>query len=137
MENDMEIIITQWALDSYLDLVSQKVFTRQEYLTVIRPDVLLLQVYPNDPKFKNGKFWSPANDRNGLIIPTGYKMKWHQIGNGKVQLRLTVGIFDDECFLCEAYVKKDEKTDKRKLAKFKGYLELIRQGCYTIRGNLT
>ena len=63
-------------------------------------------------------------------------MKWHQIGNGKVQLRLTVGIYGNECFLCEAYVKSDEKVDRRKLAKFKGYLDLIRQGCYTIRGRL-
>ena len=133
----MDIFITQWALDSYLDLVSQKVFTRQEYLTEIRPDVMLLQGYPNEPKFQNGKFWSPANDRNGLIIPAGYKMKWHQVGNGRVQLRLTVGILGDDCFLCEAYVKKDDKVDKRKLSKFKGYLELIRQGCYTIRGKLT
>lgn len=137
MEKDMEIIITQWAFDSYLDLVSQNVFARQEYFSVIRPDVMLLKTYPGNPKFQNGKFWSPANDRNGLIIQAGYKMKWHQVGNGKVQLRLTVGIFGDECFLCEAYVKKDEKTDKRKLAKFKGYLELIRHGCYTIRGKLT
>lgn len=64
-------------------------------------------------------------------------MKWHQIGNGRVQLRLTVGSLDNNYFLCEAYVKKDDKVDKRKLAKFKGYLELIWQGRYTIRGKLT
>ena len=133
----MDIIITQWALDSYLELISQKIFARQEYITIIRPDVLRLKGYPNDPKFQNGKFWSPANDRNGLVIPAGYKMKWHQIGNGRVQLRLTVGIVDNTCFLCEAYVKKDNKVDKRKLLKFKGYLELIRQGQYVIRGKLT
>lgn len=137
MEGRMEIIITQWALDSYLNLVSQNVFTRQEYLTMIRPDVMLLKEYPNDTKFKNSKFWSPANDRNGLVISSGYKMKWHQIGNGKVQLRLAVGIFGDACFLCEAYVKNDDKVDKRKLAKFKVYLDLIRQGSYTVRGKLT
>lgn len=133
----MKIIITQWALDSYLDLVSQKVFSRQEYLTVIRPDVMLLKKYPNDPKFTNGKFWSLANDMNGKVIPDGYKMKWHQVGNGKVQLRLTVGIIGGDSYLCEAYVKTDDKVDKRKLAKFKVYLDSIRQGRYIFRGELS
>jgi hypothetical protein len=63
-------------------------------------------------------------------------MKWHQVGNGCVQLRLTVGILGNECFLCEAYVKKDDKVDRRKLSKFKGYLDLIKQGRYVIRGRL-
>lgn len=133
----MEIIITQWALDSYLDLVSQKIFTREEYLSVIRPDVMLLKKYPNDPKFNNSRFWSPANDMNGKVIPDGCKMKWRQIGDGRVQLRLTVAFLNGDWFLCEAYVKKDDKTDRRKLAKFKGYLELIRQGRCTIRGRLS
>lgn len=132
----MNIIITQWALDSYLDLMSQRVFSRKEYLTVIRPDVMLLKSYPNDTKFNNGKFWSPANDMNGKIISDGYKMKWHQMGNGKVQMRLTVGMIGSDAYLCEAYVKTDDKTDKRKLAKFKVYLELIRQGRFLVRGKL-
>ncbi|MBV9575721.1 MAG: hypothetical protein JO149_03780 [Gammaproteobacteria bacterium] len=133
----MEIIITQWALDSYLDLKAENVFTHEEYKKVLRIDVLRLQVYPNDSKFKQGKFWSPAQDRNSSLIANGYKMKWHQIGNGRVQLRLTVGIFGNECILCEAYVKKDDKVDNRKLARFKVYLDLIRQGSYTVRGRLT
>lgn len=135
-KDNNENIITQWALDSYLDLVNQKVFSRQEYLTKIRPDVMLLKNYPNDPKFNNGKFWSPANDMNGKVISDGYKMKWHQIGNGGVQLRLTVGIVGGNSYLCEAYVKTDNKVDKRKLAKFKVYLDLIRKGYYTTRGEL-
>lgn len=132
----MEIIITQWASDSYLDLVSQKAFTRHEYLNVIRPDVMLLKNYPNDAKFSNGKFWSPANDMNGKVISDGYKMKWHNVGDGRVQLRLTVGLVGGDWFLCEAYVKKDDKVDRRKLAIFKKNLELIRQGRYTFRGKL-
>lgn len=112
-------------------------FSRQEYLDVIRPDVMRLVNYPSDTKFKNEKFWSPAKDMSKVIIPSGYKMKWHQVGDGRVQLRLTVGILGSECFLCEAYVKKNDKVDIRKQAKFKGYLELIRQGSYTIRGKLT
>jgi len=63
-------------------------------------------------------------------------MKWHQVGNGKVQLRLPVGIIGAVSYLCEAYVKADEKVDKRKLAKFKVHLDLIRQGRYISRGEL-
>lgn len=133
----MDILITEWALNSYLELKSKNVFSNEEYRKIIRPDVLRLQRYPKDLKFKQGKFWSPAQDRNGEVISDGYKMKWHQIGNGLIQFRLTVGILDNIAFLCEAYIKKDDKIDKRKLAKFKGYLDLIRKGYFTIRGKLT
>ncbi len=78
-----------------------------------------------------------AQDQSGQVIPNGYKMKWHQVGNGLVQLRLTAAIFDSECFLCEAYVKGNEKQERRQLARFKTYLQLIRQNRYTIRGRLT
>lgn len=44
----MKIVITQWALDSYLELVRHRVFSRQEYLTIIRPDVKLLKNYPKE-----------------------------------------------------------------------------------------
>lgn len=74
---------------------------------------------------------------NGKIILDGYKMKWHNVGDGCVQLRLAVGLIGGDFFLCESYVKKDDKVDRRKLAKFKSHLELIRQGRYTIRGKLT
>ena len=63
-------------------------------------------------------------------------MKWHNIGDGLIQLRLTVGMLGSEFYLCEAYIKTDDKVDRRKLAKFKGYLDLIRQGRYTYRGTL-
>ena len=59
----MNIIITQWALDSYLELKRLSTFSDSEYRKEIRPDVLLLKAYPNDPKFSNGKFWSVAQDR--------------------------------------------------------------------------
>ncbi len=125
----MDIVITQWALDAYLDLKHRRVFSMDEYWEIIRPDVVLLKKYPGDINFSNGKFWSPT------IVNNGYKMKWHQIGNGKVQLRLTVAISRD-AFLCESYDKKDEKQEKRKLAKFKTYTQLIRNGQYTTRGIL-
>lgn len=79
----MKIIITQWSLDAYLELKHNNVFTHDYYQTQLRPDTLLLTDYPSDSKFENGKFWSPAKFNNQLI-PNGYKMKWHQVGNGRV-----------------------------------------------------
>jgi hypothetical protein len=62
-------------------------------------------------------------------------MKWHQVGNGKVQLRLPVGMMN-EAYLCEAYVKGDPKKEKRKLEKFRTHLELIRRNQFTECGRL-
>lgn len=132
----MEIIITQWALDSYLELKSKRVFSKEEYKNTIRPNVLLLRDEPDHPKFGQGKFWSIAQDRSGKVIANDHKMKWHQVGNGLVQLRLTIGIFNNECFLCETYVKPNEKQDHRKLEKFRHYLDLIKNKQYVIRGRL-
>lgn len=88
----MEIIITQWALDSYLNLRGK--FTNHFFSNVIRPDVILLKQYPHDAKFSLVKFWSNAQDKSGNNITNGYKMKWHQVGNGKVQLRLPIDMFN-------------------------------------------
>ena len=132
----MEIIITQWALDSYLGLKAQRVFTEDQYRHEIRPDVLRMKTYPHDVKFKQSKFWSVATDASSNIIANGYKMKWHQVGQGKIQLRLPVGLFK-EAFLCEAYVKQNEKHEKRQLAKFKTYLQLIRENNHSECGRLT
>jgi len=130
----MEIINTEWGLNSYLELKSKRVFTDSEFRQVLKPDVMLLQNFPHHEKFNQNRFWSPAEDRNGKIIPDCYKMKWHQIGNGRVQLRLTVMITNYVCYLCEAYVKDNEKTEKRMLAKLKVYAELIRRGQYIVCG---
>jgi len=129
----MDIVITAWALDSYLDLKHKKVFSQSEYKNSIRPDVLLLKTFPTDPKFKLNKFWAPAIGSSP--IPSGYKFKWHNVGNGKVQLRAPVGIFS-EAFLGEAYVKKTAKQEKRKLEVFRTHLELIQRGQYTECGRL-
>jgi hypothetical protein len=125
----LEIVITQWALDSYLELKHSNTFSDQEYKNGIRPDVLRLVNYPNDPKFSNSKFWSIA-ESSGTRIVGGFKMKWHQVGNGKIQLRLPVGMMG-EAYLCGAYVKEDPKKEKRKLEKFRTHLQLIRQGQFT------
>jgi hypothetical protein len=132
----MEIVLTAWALDSYLNLKKNGVFSPLIYKNQIRPDVLLLENFPNDPHFQNGKFWSRATDRSGNFISDGYKLKWHNFGNGKIQLRLTVGIISNKAFLCEAYVKSNINEEHRKLAKFKVYLELIRRGQYTECGRI-
>ena len=131
----MDIYITQWALDSYLDLKHQGVIDRNFYKSTLRPDVLLLANYPASPKFNNGKFWSKAT-MGSVVVSDGYKMKWHQVGNGQVQLRLTVcqqGGFH----LCQAYVKLNSAQDRREIAKLKTRIQLILQGQYTVCGRLT
>ncbi|QDG51769.1 hypothetical protein FIV42_13730 [Persicimonas caeni] len=132
----MEIIITQWALDSYLNLRHTNVFDGNEYWIKLRPDVMRLQHYPNDPKFQNGKFWSIASGRRGPVTD-GFKMKWHNVGNGNVQLRLTVGLLQDDAYLCEAYVKDSPQIDRRMIARFSVHLTNIRRGRYVERGRLT
>lgn len=132
----MDIIITQWALDSYLDLKAQRVFTDSDYRQQLRPDILLLQDYPNNIKFRRPKFWSVAQDSPGRIIADGYKMKWHQVGQGKVQMRLPVSM-RNAAYLCEAYVKHNTKQELRQLARFKTYLQIIRQNKHTECGRLS
>jgi hypothetical protein len=131
----MEIVITEWALNSYLELRHKQTFSAQDYRERIRPDVVLLKDYPDEPKFQNDKFWSPAVDQSHHPIRGGFKMKWHQIGSGRVQLRLPVGMFD-EAFLCEAYVKGNKKEERRMLARFKTHVALIGRGRHTERGRL-
>lgn len=131
----MEILITDWALQSYLDLLG--VFTRDEYLNILRPDVELLKVYPDHPKFDNDKFWGPCKDRSGKVIHQGLKMKWHNIGPGRIQLRLLVVMAHDKAHLCNAYVKDNENTDYREMAKLKIKIQLINEGKFIFRGRLT
>jgi hypothetical protein len=131
----MEIIITAWALDSYLDLKHANQFSPADYKGTIRPDVTLLKTFPADPKFSSNKFWSPAN-LHGVTLAGGFKMKWHNLGANRIQLRLPVGMFS-EAYLCHAYVKNNPKAEARELAKFETRLELIRRGMYTECGRLT
>lgn len=130
----MDIVITAWALDSYLNLKHSGAFTVQEYKNTIRPDVLLLKNFPSDPKFKVNNFWAPAIGSSS--IPSGYKFKWHNMGSGQNQVRAPVGIFS-KAILGEAYVKKTAKQEKRKLEVFRTHLELIQKGHYTECGRLT
>ena len=130
----MEIVITEWALQSYLEL--KNVFTEDEYREIIRPDAELLLDYPTSPKFGNDKFWGPCKDKGGRIIRQGYKMKWHQIGPGRIQLRLLIAMVDNTVYLCNAYVKDNEKTDFREMAKLKIKIQLIKEERFIFRGRL-
>lgn len=132
----MDVVITQWGLDSYLALKHQHVFTSQDYWTSIRPDVELLKHgYPNDPKFGNHKFWSSASGRQG-IIQDGFKMKWHNLGLGRVQLRLGVAIVNQRAYLCNAYVKSSPQIDVRMMTNFAVRIDFIRRNKHIERGLL-
>ena len=134
----MDVVITEWAFQSYLDLKHKHVFTATEYKSKIRPNAELLKdgLPSAHAQFQNSKFWGPATDLRGNTIPHGYKMKWHNIGSGHVQLRLAVAHVGNNAFLCQAYVKSDEKTDRREMAKFKIHLRDIFLNQYVYRGNL-
>lgn len=130
----MDIVITEWALQSYLELYG--VFTTNEYQEKLRPDAELLKGYPDNLKFKNDKFWGPCKDKSGRLIHQGYKMKWHNIGPGRIQLRLLVVITNDIAYLCNAYVKDNENTDFREMAKLKIKIQFIKEGRFILRGRL-
>lgn len=103
----MDIIITEWALPAYLDLKARQAFTDQEYWDIIRPDVELLGdgIPSPHPQFANPLFWGPATDRSGNTVADGFKMKWHNMGPGRIQLRLCVGLLRGSAYLCRAYIK--------------------------------
>ena len=142
----MEVIITEWGLQSYIDLKSKGIFGISDYKNTLRPDASLLKTDdpfdPNHPRFSNSKFWGPAT-LNGNIISHGYKMKWHNFGNGNVQLRLCIVIATTEIkgtklqrtFICNSYVR-DDKTNKREMAALKIKIKKILDGNFNYRGSL-
>lgn len=142
----MEVIITEWGLQSYIDQKRLGIFTDADYKTHLRPGVVLLKTDDpfdkNHPKFSNDKFWGPAKSK-GKIVKFGYKMKWHNFGPGKVQLRLCIVIIETEigkikaqrAFICTSYVK-DDNSEKREMARIKIKIQKIEDGTYVYRGNL-
>lgn len=74
----------------------------------LRPDVERLADYPGDPSFRQSRFWGPATDKGGNVIQDGFKMKWRQVGPGRVQLRLMVAVTQApadprrRAYLCQA-----------------------------------
>ncbi|MGV3527191.1 MAG: hypothetical protein ACO1RX_23445 [Candidatus Sericytochromatia bacterium] len=132
----MEVIITEWGLQAYLDLVGGGVITRDDYWDILRPDVEKLRLFPQHIDFSNSKFWGPATDRGGNNIVNGYKMKWHNMGPGRVQLRLSVAILKSRAYLCRAYAKSSDAKDKREAAKLKDHIQDIHFGRHQERGFL-
>jgi hypothetical protein len=142
----MEVIITEWGLQSYISLKAKAAFTNKDYKTVLRPDAELLKTEdPFDPhhsKFSNDKFWGPAKSK-GQNVKYGYKMKWHNLGPGNNQLRLCVVIVETDLegkkgrrsFLCTSYIK-DDKSEKREMAMLKTKIRKILDGTYVYRGKL-
>lgn len=132
----MELVITNWALDSYQELRKSNVFSKEEFWEVMRPDVLLLKDgYPSPhEKFKQPKFWGVAT-LNGNPIQHGFKMKWHHIGEGRVQLRLCVVLLKGKAYICNGYVKND-KSDLREMAKLKLKIAKINEGKVVKLGSL-
>jgi hypothetical protein len=129
------IHITEWALQSYLDLVSANVFSAEEYWTTLRPDVERLKLFPSDPAFKSSKFWGPAT-LNGRPVADGFKMKRHNLGPGKIQLRVGVAMLGQEAYLCRGYVKANDSVDKREIAKLKFHIQRIHEGHVELRGEI-
>jgi hypothetical protein len=133
-ERRLRIVITRWGLDAYLELLHKGVFDRALYRKELRPDILKLRAWPHDDAFQHAKFWGPADD--GSVVPDGYKMKWHNFGNGNVQLRLCVGLVGGDAYLCHAFVKTSPDQDKREAAKLRKRISLIRDGNFDWRGEL-
>jgi len=126
----LTVVITEWGLQSYLALRASNTFTRDDYKDIIRPDVEKLKTYdPLDAVFQNSRFWGPAEDYAGKRIADGHKMKWHNIGPRTVQL-----VLNGEAYLCQAYSKTSKHLEDREAAKFKTYIQWIRNGNYHRRG---
>jgi hypothetical protein len=116
----MEIIITSWALDSYTELKKNHCFTDEEFKTIIRPNVYLLKEFPNHPRFTAQQFWCPVPISSNNTLSGGFKMKWDSLGNSNNEIRLLVGIVDNNAYLCSAYLKK--VNEQRFYLKFKAHL---------------
>ena len=132
----MEIVITDWALDSYLDLKGSRVFTTDEYWRILRPDIELLRQYPDAANFRLPRFWGPATKREGGTIQHGYKMKWHNFGSGRVQLRLCVAVLADTAFLCQGFVKDSEIADYAECLVLQQRIDFIQKWKYVEKGRL-
>jgi hypothetical protein len=121
----VRIIITEWALRSYGELRDQGHFTPQEYKQTLRPDVLSLPNLHTDPKFQASNFWGPAQLGGGVNVTHGYKMKWHNMGHGHVQLRLCIALLGSDAYLCHTYVKGSPALDLSNGAKLESRIKII------------
>lgn len=132
----MRIFITRWGFDAYLEHLHAGLFDAKLYKGVLRLDILRLRAKATDTKFKNSKFWGPAQRFNGTTIDDGYKMKWHNFGNGNVQFRLCVALVGEDAYLCHAYIKTSAARDRLMAGRLDDRILLIRNGKCDIRGEL-
>ncbi|MEY3214360.1 MAG: hypothetical protein RIT28_4841 [Pseudomonadota bacterium] len=130
------IFITSWALDSYLELVPCEV-SAEEYWSTLRPDILRLTNRTTDPKFNNSLFWGPAQSGQHKDVPCAFKMKWHNMGHSKIQLRLGIIEHKGDYYLCHAWSKTSSHMDYRNGAQLAERRRLIiKNPCDHIKGAL-
>lgn len=132
----MDVYITDWGFQTFLELKHKRAFTDQEYSSTIRPDAEKIKLYPNDAKFQNNVGWGPAKERGGVNIQHGFKLKWHNIGSENIQLRVGVAIINSKSFLCRGYIKSSDAVDKREIARLKTHINRISKGKYKWMGVL-
>lgn len=131
----MDVVITEWALQTYLDLKHKRVFDDAYYTSDIRPNAEKLKLYPGDVFFQ-GQGWGPATDpNNGNNIQHGWKLKWKHVGSGRVQLRVCTVILNGKSYLCNGFVRND-KTNPIEMARLKIHISKISAGQYKSRGLL-
>lgn len=103
----MDIVITEWALDSYLNLKHANTFTDAEYKNTIRPDVELLKNEVAQHRIRTGSVTVSSSD------------SWRKI-----------------VFVPRLCVKSSDFVDKKEMAKLKNRIRDISKGHYTFRGSL-
>ena len=134
------IIITEWAFDSYLDLVGDYVIVsdpkdHKYNYRQLRDDALLLKHFRmanESPKFSKKNFW----EHFAGISQELFEMKWHNFGHARVQLRLHVYVRKKDIYLLQGYVKQDANKQKREMIKSEGYANYIGRGQFKFRGEL-
>ena len=71
-----------------------------------------------------------------MPISNGFKMKWHHIGSGQIQLRLSIAMISSQAILCQGYIKHNEKEDKLQIAIFSLYMDYILKNKHNEVGKL-
>lgn len=123
----MRILITDWALSSYSEFVPMTISV-EEYWSTVRPDIERLFQFAGEQKFRDARFWGPAESGPNRTVPEGYKMKWHNIGNGGLQLRLGVTFFAGDAWLLHAWCKTSPHVDYINGATMRARIPRLRAG---------
>lgn len=130
----MRIVITEWALDAYRRMIDQHLFSEADYWSTIRPDIQRLFDFPSDPRFGDSNFWGPAKSNPSQIVRDGFKLKWHNLGPGQIQLRLGVALLGSTAWLCGAWNKTSRPMDHLASARLAKQIEEIRAHRAITRG---